>query len=110
MAYDRDLADRVEELLADHVGVARRRMFGGLAWLLNGNLAVAVRSGGGLMIRVDPVEHDELLAEPGAATMMMRGRPLRGWITVAASGTATPADLTRWVRHGTAYAATLPVK
>ncbi len=83
---------------------------GGLAWLVDGNMAVVVRGQGGLLVRVDPAEHDGLLAERGTATMVMRGRPLQGWITVAADACATPATTTPRVRRGLAYARTVPAK
>jgi TfoX/Sxy family transcriptional regulator of competence genes len=104
VAYDEDLAARVDALLGDRPGVTTQRMFGGLAFLVNGNMAVAVRGQGGLLVRVDPADHDDLLAEDGAETMVMRGRPMRGWLTVATEDVAT------WAERGFAYAAALPAK
>ena len=108
MAFDEVLAGRVREVIADRPGVAEQRMFGGLAWLAHGRLAVVARNGGGLMVRVDRADHDAMLAEPGTATMVMRGRPLRGWITVTGQACATRAALATWVRRGLDHASTLP--
>lgn len=112
MAYDKALAVHVEELAGDRPEITRRLMFGGMAWLVHGNMAVAVRGKGGLLVRVAPAEHDLLLAEagPDADTMIMRGRPMRGWITLAPEACADPAELAAWVRRGLAYALTLPPK
>ena len=110
MAYDEDLAGQVDDLLADRPGVTQVRMFGGLAWLVHGNMAVVVRGKGGLMVRVDPADHDEMLAEEGTAPMVMRGCPMRGWITVTAQVCATPENLASWVQRGLSYALTLPAK
>jgi TfoX/Sxy family transcriptional regulator of competence genes len=108
MAFDEELAGRVREIIADQSGVTEKRMFGGLAWLVHGHMAVAALNGGGLMVRVARAEHEAMLAEPGAATMVMHGRPLRGWITVAEQARATRSDLATWVRRGLTYALILP--
>jgi len=110
MAHDQELAGRVGDLLGDRPDVKQVRMFGGLAWLVNGNMAVVVRGKGGLLVRVDPAEHDTMLEEPGTATMVMRGRPMRGWITVTPEACATRSDLATWVGRGIAYALTLQAK
>ena len=111
MAYDEELANRVRELVAKEKGLTEQPMFGGLAMLLNGNMAVAVRGkAGGLLVRVDPAKADTALAEPGADEMVMRGKAMRGWITVEASACRKPADLKRWVARGVAFARTLPPK
>ncbi|WP_328473777.1 TfoX/Sxy family protein [Actinoplanes sp. NBC_00393] len=110
MAYDEELAKRIRELLGDRDDLTEVRMFGGLAWLINGNMAVVARGKGGLMVRVDPADHDDLLAEDGTETMIMRGRPMRGWLTVEAQACATPEQLAPWVRRGLAYALALPPK
>ncbi|THV41540.1 TfoX/Sxy family protein [Glycomyces buryatensis] len=114
MAYDEAFAARIRALLTDSPDLAdhltEKRMFGGLAFLYDGNMAVAVHGHGGLMVRVDPDEHESLLAEPGAATMVMRDRPLDGWITVDAKGCEADEDLDRWARRGLATAATFPAK
>ena len=108
MAFVKVLDDRVREVLTDQSGVTEKRMFGGLAWLVYGQMAVVALHGGGLMVRVARADHEAMLAEPGTATMVMRGRPLRGWITVAEQVCATRPDLATWVRRGLTYALTLP--
>lgn len=110
MPYDEGLASRVRDILGDRPGVTQIRMFGGLAWLVYGNMAVVVRGEGGLLVRVDPADHDAMLAEAGTAAMVMRGRQMRGWITVTPQACATPSDLATWVQRGLAYALTLPAK
>ncbi|WBB75578.1 TfoX/Sxy family protein [Micromonospora sp. WMMD1128] len=110
MAYDEDLANRVRELVGREPGIAERRMFGGLAMMLRGNMAVVVRGAGGLMVRVDPAESDRALAEPGAESTVMRGRAMRGWVTVEPAACERDADLARWVDRGVRYAAGLPAK
>lgn len=108
MAVDEDFAARVRR--AAGAGLTERRMFGGVALMRNGNMAVVIRGRGGLMVRVDPDDADPWLVEPGAEVTEMRGRPMRGWITIAESGCAKDADIRRWVRRGLTFAATLPAK
>jgi TfoX/Sxy family transcriptional regulator of competence genes len=110
MAYDEDLANRVRELIAAEPGMTEKRMFGGLAMLLDGNMAVAIRGRGGLMVRVDPAQAEELLAEPGAEATEMRGRLMPGWITVDPTACEEDATVRRWVERGISYARTLPGK
>lgn len=110
MAYDEALAGRVRDVLDGQAGLAEKRMFGGLAWLVHGNLAVVARHDGDLMVRVGPDDHAALLAEPGAATALMGERAMRGWITVDPAACAGTAALTAWVRRGLAYALGLPPK
>jgi len=110
MAYDEDLANRVRELLAGEEGVAEMSMFGGLAFLLHGNMAVAVSSKGGLMLRCDPEEMDALLARPHTFPMVMRGRPAKGWLRVEAEGVRSKRRLEPWVRRGADFARSLPPK
>jgi TfoX/Sxy family transcriptional regulator of competence genes len=110
MAYDEDLADRVRALLSGESGIDEKRMFGGLAMMLNGNMAVVVRGKGGLMVRVDPATTERLLTEPGTEAMEMRGKSMAGWITVEPAACAKAADLRRWVRRGVTYARSLPAK
>jgi TfoX/Sxy family transcriptional regulator of competence genes len=110
MAYDEDLANRVRELAGRESGLDEKRMFGGLAFLVHSNMAVVVRGKGGLMVRVDPAESDRLQARPGVDAMVMRGRELRGWVTVEPSVVATDPALREWVDRGFAYAKTLPGK
>lgn len=113
MAYDEAFAERVRSLVAREAAapIMEKRMFGGLAFMLGGNMAVGVQgSGRGLMVRVNPDDTDALAAEPGAAVMEMRGRTMRGWITVTIDAVARDADLRRWVNRGVTFARTLPPK
>jgi TfoX/Sxy family transcriptional regulator of competence genes len=110
MAYDEDLANLVRELIAADPDVTEQRMFGGLAFLVAGNMAVAASGRGGLMVRVDPARTDALIAEPHAGPFEMRGRALQGWLRVAAEGVHTKRELEPWVSRGVAYARSLPPK
>jgi TfoX/Sxy family transcriptional regulator of competence genes len=110
MAYDEDLAHRIRELIAAEPDVAERRMFGGLAFLVAGNMSVAASGQGGLMVRVEPEETDALVAKPHARTFEMRGRAMQGWLRVDAQGVRTKRQLEPWVRRGVAYARSLPPK
>ena len=110
MAYDEDLARRIRELAGGEPGLSEQRMFGGLAFLVGGNMAVAASGQGGLMVRVDPAETDDLLGEPHARPFEMRGRPMRGWLRVDAEGVGTKGELEPWVARGLAYARSLPAK
>lgn len=110
MAYDEDLAHRIRELTAAEPDVIERPMFGGLAFLVAGNMAVAASGQGGLMVRVEPDETDALVAEPHAQTLEMRGRAMQGWLRVEADGVQTRRQLAPWVGRGVAYARSLPPK
>jgi hypothetical protein len=110
MAYDKDLANRIRELLAQQAGVREKAMFGGLAFLINGHMGVAVSSKGGLMVRVPPEKTDKLLGGAHVSPMVMAGRETRGWLLVDAEGVKTMRLLSRWVTKGTGYARTLPPK
>ena len=110
MAYDEDLANRIRELLAAESGVTEKKMFGGLAFLIGGNMSVAASGQGGLMVRVDPAETEELLAKPHARPFEMRGRQMDGWLRVDDEGVRTKRELEPWVRRGVAYARSLPPK
>ena len=110
MAYDEELAERIRALVADEPGVTEQKMFGGLAFLIGGNMAVAASGQGGLMLRVDPDETDALAAEPHAGPMEMRGRAMQGWLRVDDDGVAGDDELESWVRRGVAYARSLPPK
>ncbi|HKE66909.1 MAG TPA: TfoX/Sxy family protein [Micromonosporaceae bacterium] len=110
MAYDEELAGRVRTLLGRRQGITEKRMFGGLAMLLNGNMAVVIRGKGGLLVRVDPDEYDQVQVETGAAPAVMRGRPMRGWITVESIGCTKQPDLKKWVDRGVSAARRLPEK
>src|SRR5215213_981772 len=102
MAHDEELAQRIRALLDGEPGVTEQRMFGGLAFLIGGNMAVAASGQGGLLVRTDPDETDVLAAEPHAAPMEMRGRAMQGWLRVGDEGVATDAELEPWVRRGVA--------
>jgi TfoX/Sxy family transcriptional regulator of competence genes len=110
VAYDEDLADRIRELTAGEPDVAEKSMFGGLAFLVGGNMAVAASGQGGLMVRVDPASTEVLLTRPHALPFEMRGRPLRGWLRIDAEGVRTGHQLASWVERGVAYARSLPPK
>ncbi len=110
MSYEADLADRVRELLGATRGVDEKRMFGGLAFLINGNMSVAVSRQGGLMVRVPPEDTEKLLARAHVNPMVMAGREVRGWIRVEADGVKTKRQLTDWVTRGADYARKLPAK
>jgi len=108
VAYDEELAARVRELLDGEAGLSEQKMFGGLAFLVGGNMAVAASGQGGLLVRADPASSEELLATTPAQVMEMRGRPMRGWLRVGAEHLRTERDLARWVALGTTYARSLP--
>jgi TfoX/Sxy family transcriptional regulator of competence genes len=110
VAYDEDLAHRIRELMAEEEGVTEMRMFGGLAFLINGNMSVSASGQGGLLLRVDPAETDKLLDQKHAEPFAMRGREMQGWLRVAPEGVRTKRDLERWVRRGVGYARSLPRK
>jgi hypothetical protein len=108
--HDEDLADRIRELVADEPGYGEKRMFGGLAFLVDGKLAVAASGRGGLMVRVDPDEAGALLARDHVRPFEMKGRPVRGWLRVDAEGVRTKRQLRPWVDRGVGYARSLPAK
>ena len=110
MAYDEDLANRIRELVLSEPGVTEQKMFGGLAFLINGNMSVSASGQGGLLLRVDPDETDALLAKPHAHPFEMRGRAMQGWLRVDAEGIKTKAQLQRWVTRGVDHAKSLPKK
>jgi TfoX/Sxy family transcriptional regulator of competence genes len=110
MAYDLDLANRLREQLADQDGVSEKAMFGGLAFLLHGNMAVSAFSRGGLMVRVGPDAIDEALSRAHTEAIQMRGRPMPGWVHVAAEGLQTKRQIAAWVRRAMDFTGTLPPK
>ena len=110
MAYDETLAKRVRALLADEADVTEQRMFGGLAFLVQGNMAVAASGQGGMLVRVDPTEADQLCSLAGVRRMEMQGRPMRGWLVVDSTAVDTTEELQPWVRRGASYARSLPAK
>jgi TfoX/Sxy family transcriptional regulator of competence genes len=110
MAYDEDLADRIRDALGDEDGVTEKRMFGGLAFLVDGNMAVSASGQGGLLLRVDPTETDAVVREDGVTRFEMRGRAMDGWVRVDPSVTKSDPAVLRWVKIGVAYARSLPPK
>jgi hypothetical protein len=110
VAYDEDLANRIRELMASERGVEEKPMFGGLAFLINGNMSVAVSGQGGLMVRVPPEETAKLLEREHVSPMVMAGRETRGWLRVAVDGVKTKRQLASWVTRGVGYARSLPAK
>ena len=110
MAYDEDLANRIRELVAGEPDLTEQRMFGGLAFLIGGNMSVAASGQGGLMVRVDPDETEALVAKPHTQPFVMRGREMQGWLRVDGDGVRTKRQLEPWVKRGVAYARSLPPK
>jgi len=110
MAYDEDLANRIRELIAAEDGVTEQKMFGGLAFLVGGHMSVAASGQGGLMVRVEPEDTEDLLAKPHTRPMVMRGRAMEGWLRVDAEGVRTKRQLEPWVKRGVATAGALPPK
>ena len=110
MAYDEDLANRIRELIAADPDVTEKKMFGGLAFLVGGNMSVAASGQGGLMVRVDPADTDALVSRPHAGPFEMRGRAMQGWLRVDAEGVRTKRQLEPWVERGVGYARSLPPK
>jgi len=110
VAYDAGLADRIRQLLADQPGLSEKKMFGGLAFLIEGNMAITASSDGGAMVRVDPQLSDSVLATTGATLVEMRGRTMAGWIRVSPDHLRTDADLVPWIELSTGYVRTLPAR
>ena len=110
MAYDEDLARRIRELVAESPGLTEKKMFGGLAFLIGGNMAVAASEQGGIMVRVDPEESDALVSSSPARLLEMRGRLMRGWLRVDSEHVRTKAELADWVNRGVSFARSLPAK
>lgn len=110
MAYDADVAERVRELLAGERDLTEKKMFGGLAFLVAGNMAVAANGQGGIMVRVDPAESDKLTRTTSARFREMRGRAMHGWLRLESNEVRTKRQLAKWVALGTSYARSLPPK
>ncbi len=110
MAYDEDLADRIRELIATEAGLSEQRMFGGLAFLIGGRMAVAASGQGGLMVRVPPEHTASLLTRAHVHPFEMRGRELDGWLRVAGDGVRTKRQLQAWINRGVEFARSLPPK
>jgi TfoX/Sxy family transcriptional regulator of competence genes len=110
MAYDEAVAERIREQLGDEPNLTEQKMFGGLAFLIGGNMAVAASGQGGLLVRADPNQSDTLVAETSARLMEMRGRQMRGWLRVDAGDVKSKRELAKWVELGATYARSLPPK
>jgi TfoX/Sxy family transcriptional regulator of competence genes len=110
VAYDEKLAERIRELVAGERNLTEKKMFGGLAFLIGGNMAVAASGQGGLLVRVDPDRSDSLVDSTNARPMEMRGREMQGWLRVDSEDVRTKRQLARWVELGTSYARSLPAK
>ena len=110
MAYDEELAGRIRQLIGSDPDLTEKKMFGGLAFLVGGNMAVAASGQGGLMVRVDPDESKELVATTPAEMMEMRGRQMPGWLRLGSADINSDSVLQEWVERGAGYAASLPPK
>ena len=107
MAYDDELVERIRAALADEPGVTEKRMFGGVAFLVDGRMALAASNQGGALIRVDPADSDRLVERTAAETAIMRGRPMHGWLRVPSDALRTGRQLGPWVRRSTTYVRSL---
>ena len=110
MVYDHDLADRIRVCLAAEPGVSERSMFGGLAFLIHGHMSVSVSRQGGLLLRVEPAQTEQLVGRPHAQRFVMRGREMDGWLRIDPEGIRTTRELNRWVTLSVAYVRSLPPK
>jgi TfoX N-terminal domain len=110
VAYDEVLAERIRDLLAGEPGLTEQKMFGGLAFLIGGNMAIAASGQGGVLVRVDPERSDALIATTNARLMEMRGRQMQGWLRVDSEDVRTKRQLAKWVSLGATYARSLPAK
>jgi TfoX/Sxy family transcriptional regulator of competence genes len=110
MAYDEDLANRIRALIGARSGMHEKKMFGGLAFLVGGNMAIAASGRGGVLVRVDPAKSDALIAKTHAEVAVMGGREMQGWLRVDPAHLRTKQQLAKWVTLGTTYAGSLPAK
>jgi TfoX/Sxy family transcriptional regulator of competence genes len=110
VAYDEDLANRIRELVQGEEALSEKKMFGGLAFLVGGNMAIAASGGGGVLVRVDPHETDKLVSTSKAQIAVMQGRPMDGWLRVAPEHVRAKPQLAKWVTIGCTYARSLPPK
>ena len=110
MAYDEALAARIRDRIGAAPDLSEKKMFGGLAFLIGGNMAVAASGQGGILVHVDPDESDALTASTAASLMEMRGRSMRGWLRVGSEDVRSDDELARWVGLGSEYARSLPAK
>ncbi|HEX4162852.1 MAG TPA: TfoX/Sxy family protein [Acidimicrobiales bacterium] len=110
MAYDEDLGARIRELVAKEKGLSEKKMFGGLAFLIGGNMAIAASGQGGILVRVDPEQSDKLVSTTKASVAVMQGRAMSGWLRVDSADVRTKPQLSKWVTLGTTFARSLPAK
>jgi hypothetical protein len=110
VAYDEDLANRIRDIVQDESGLTEKRMFGGLAFLINGKMAVSASGQGGMLLRVDPGDTPTLIERPEASRFEMRGREMDGWLRIDMTGLVTKRQLRSWVSRGISYARSLPAK
>jgi TfoX/Sxy family transcriptional regulator of competence genes len=110
MAYDEELANRIRAVLQEEGGLTEKRMFGGLAFLVNGNMAVSASSKGGLLLRIDPADAESLVEAPAVTRFEMQGREMNGWLWVGPDVVDTDSELRAWVSRGVGYARSLPAK
>jgi TfoX/Sxy family transcriptional regulator of competence genes len=110
VAYEEELAERLRELLDGEPRLSEKKMFGGLAFLISGNMAIAASGEGGVLVRVDPKESDKLVDNSNAEVAVMRGRPMDGWLRVASENLRTKRQLAKWASLGATYAHSLPPK
>ena len=110
MAYDDELAMRIRELIGAERGLSEKKMFGGLAFLIGGNMAIAASGQGGLLVRCDPADSAKFVKNSGATIAVMRGQPMPGWLRVDDSKVKTKKDLGAWVTRGVMFARSLPEK
>lgn len=110
MAYDEDLANRIRDALAGETAVTEKKMFGGLAFLVSGNMAIAASGQGGVLVRADPSQSEALSASPGVEVAVMQGRAMPGWLRVDAEQLRTKSQLAKWAKVGASFAKSLPAK
>ena len=110
VAYDEKLADRIRELIESEADLTEKKMFGGLAFLIGGNMSVAASGQGGILVRVDPEQSEKLVATTKAYFMEMRGREMQGWLRIDSEDVRTKGQLTKWVQMGVKFARSLPAK
>jgi TfoX/Sxy family transcriptional regulator of competence genes len=110
MTYDEDLAERIRALVGKERGLSEKRMFGGMAFLVGGNMAIAASGQGGILVRVDPEQSDKLVRTTKATVAVMRGREMPGWLRVKGEDVRSQPQLRKWVTLGTTYANSLPAK
>ena len=109
MAYDEGLAQRIEDALADQTSLVAKKMFGGVGYMIQGNMACGVH-GDSLIVRVGPAAYEEALGQPRARPFDMTGRPMKGWVYVDQQAISSEGDLKAWIERGVAFALTLPPK